>query len=440
MHQATKRPFTASAANLRRLAIIRLILVSALLAALAYAYLSSGADMIHPSYLSILAVLALINTLTYWRLQQPWPVTDLEYFSHLMLDLIGLTVLLYYSGGASNPFVSYYLVPLTISAAILPWRYTWFIAGITLTTYSLMLFYYHPLPLLQPASAHAGHQTAGVNMHIIGMWLTFVLSSGLITFFVVRMANALRQQDQQQTANREAQLRDQQIMAVATLAAGTAHELGTPLATMTVLLDEMEFEHQQHDTVHADLKLLKKQLASCKQILRGLVSTAENHSNGQTQIVAVDDYLEEILTQWQVLRPAVSYQFSQTLGTGQHLIELDITLKQAIINLLNNAADACPDNIEITLGREANHYTISIRDHGAGIPLDIAEQLGKPFISTKGQGLGLGLFLSHATVSRYGGSIALYNCAGDGTLAELTLPAHYPPSNQSNPDQLTEDS
>ncbi len=155
-----------------------------------------------------------------------------------------LTGLLYLNGGATNPFVSLYLVPLAISAATLSVRFTVALAAFCLVAYSLLMFYYHPLQILSPnhemvlnSEHHTMHMTDGnpVNWHVVGMWLNFVLSTLLISYFVLRMARALRAQDAELSAIREKQLRDEQLLGIATLAAGTLHELGTPLATMTLL-------------------------------------------------------------------------------------------------------------------------------------------------------------------------------------------------------------
>ena len=420
--QPTPLSLTTSKANLRRLAMIRLIFITAVLIALAFAYQTSQPNLIQTVHLSTLSVYAALTLLTYWRLQQSWPVTDLEYFFQLLVDLTVLTVLLYFSGGASNPFVSYYLVPLTISAAILPWRFTWVIAGLSMTAYSLMLVYYQPALDIHPVVDHSSHINAGVNLHILGMWFTFTLSASLITYFVVKMAAALRQQEDQFVSNREDELRNEQILAVATLAAGTAHELGTPLSTMTILIDELEQEYQQPKQLGLDLRLLKKQIESCKHILQGLVITAEAHSHGKKTVVSISHYIEQLLDHWQVFRPNATFQLTLHDSVQSRQLHVDPTLEQAICNLLNNAADANDQMIDVTVQCLEDSALISIRDHGAGIPPQVAEQLGKPFVSTKGKGLGLGLFLSHATINRYGGSIELHNHADGGTLAELRLP------------------
>lgn len=413
--------FTASAANLSRLAAIRLIFIVTVALALVYLYVESAGAAVQPIHIIMLALLALLNTVTYWRLRQSWPVTDLEYFCQLLFDLVAITILLYHSCGATNPLVSYYLVPLTISAAVLPWRFTWVIAGLSLTAYTLMLFYYQPLVGFDTGSVH-GHTDDEANLHIIGMWFTFLLSTSLITYFVVKMAAALRQQENDHVAHREDKLLNEQILAVATLAAGTAHELGTPLATMMVLIDELNQDHQDQPQLSNDLKLLKSQVVSCKKILQGLVSTAESHSHGQPTMVKLDTFLHQVLGRWQLLRPKAQYRYDAHSNSKEAVLMVDPTLEQAICNLLNNAADASLNNIEVNLSCDHATAIINIRDHGEGIPEHVSQQMGKPFLTTKGKGLGLGLFLTHATINRYNGKIELLNHPEGGVIASIQLP------------------
>ncbi len=416
----------SSTTNLQRLAIIRSLLLAGLLLLAAYGYYGLAMPLNLTALLPTLTLLTLITALTLWRCRRPWPVTDYEFFGQILVDIGGLSVLLYFSGGATNPFVSYYLVPLCISASVLPWVYTWIVAAGSLGLYTLLLFYYQPLPDLMPSATHAGHhghQRSGVDLHILGMWLNFSLSALLVTFFVVRMAQALRQREAQLAVQREDELRDEQIVAVATLAAGTAHELGTLLSTITLLLDEMEAEHSRRDkALSNDIQLLKQQVERCRQTLKGLVRTAAIHDRGEKPVVAIDQFLKQTLEHWQVLRPDADYQLSMPSPAPAPQLAVDTTLEQAICNLLNNAIDASSQRLEVELRWDRHHITISIRDHGPGIPLELAEQIGKPFVTSKGKGLGLGLFLSHATVQRYGGSIRLYNHPQQGTVAELCLP------------------
>ena len=122
------------------------------------------------------------------------------------------------------------------------------------------------------------------------------------------------------------------------------------------------------------------------------------------------------------MRPDVCSQFRlESSGASPHL-RVDETMNQAIINLLNNAGDASPEHVDIELSWDEQNMLLTIRDYGAGIPLALADKMGKPFVTTKRKGLGLGLFLSHATVARFNGQVALYNHEEGGTLAELSMP------------------
>lgn len=417
-------PLTASKANLLRLNTIRAILLLIILAGLGYALLETELSRSElSSHFIAVGLYSLAWLLTQLRLSKAWPVSDYEYFFQLLIDILLISLLLYFSGGASNPFISYYLVPLSIAAAILPWRLTWLIAAISLTSYSFMLFYYQPFPSAAPP---AHHHSQEFNQHVLGMWLNFAISSLLITYFVVKMANTLREKETQLMAQREETLRDEQILAVATLAAGTAHELGTPLSTMLLLVDELEQAYQQDELLHEDLLLLQQQLNYCRETLANLVNTAETHSKKQREAKEPNAFMQRLLAHWQVLRPQANVQFSNNRAASDSRLLTDSTLEQAILNVLNNAADANPKDIQISLGGDETHLTIHIHDQGPGIELAVAERIGKPFISNKGEelglGLGLGLFLTHATIQRYNGRIEIYNHPQGGAVAEITLP------------------
>jgi two-component system sensor histidine kinase RegB len=265
--------YNPSLDNLRSLLIIRSIALLGQTGVLVYVLVASRTtESLWGVTLSLLA-LALFTTASLWRTTRSWPVTDNEFLAQLLIDVLGWTALMYFTGGANNPFVSYYIVPLVISAAVLPWRYTWLVACASLLAYSLLLYYFRPFPLFTP-HAHPGHGS-GNNVHVLGMWFNFLFSAGLITYFVVRMAATLRQQEALAVAQREDRLRNGQIMAVASLAAGSAHKPGTPLSTMTVLVEEMLSDTSLHARAREDCSLLQEQLLQCKATLAGLTRTAE---------------------------------------------------------------------------------------------------------------------------------------------------------------------
>lgn len=414
-------PLSAARENMWRLVWIRTIALIGQLAGIGFVWGYLGAQLHYPMLVLVVFTMSFVTLATILRLKQNWLVTDAEYFVQLLIDVFGLSLVLYFSGGSTNPFISYFLVILIICAATLPWRYTLSMAGITFAAYSLLLFYFQPLTLPMQGPDHMAHGRF-FNLHVLGMWLTFLISALLITFFVVKMAQAIRQQDAALAAQRETTLHDEQLLAVATLAAGTAHELGTPLSTISVLINELQQDYPDNEPLQKDLVLLEKQVLSCKESMRTLVDKFTQNADEQALAQPVDVYMQDILERWRVTRPDVSDHFVITGSESVPLLEVDETMGQAIMNLLNNAGDASPERIDIELDWDEQQMRLSIHDFGGGIPAELAEKLGKPFVSTKRKGLGLGLFLSHATVLRYAGSLALYNHEEGGTLTELLLP------------------
>jgi two-component system sensor histidine kinase RegB len=372
---------------------------------------------------SVISLLTFANALTWLRLQKPWPVSELEIFAQLLLDVTSLSVLMYFSGGAGNPFIFYYLVPVCLSAATLPWAYTWSIAGLSLAAYTLQLFYYVPLPIVAPSSHH---HSSGLNLHVIGMWCNFAISALLITYFVAKMAKDLRQRESQLNSAKEQALRNEQVMAVATLAAGTAHELGTPLSTMMVLLEEMQSDNKNNPKITQDLVLLQQQTLACRETLKHLIEKADTTSK-QVKPVILATFLERLIEHWMVIRPEVSA--SQTLDSSLHCsAAFDPAIEQTILNLLNNAADANPSEIEIHAEAKDGVLHLDIGDRGVGIPENIQKNIGSPFLSSKESGFGLGLFLSKATLDRNQGSLSFQKRNGGGTLTKMRLPISETPT------------
>lgn len=276
---------SASRQNLWRLTFIRILVLAAQAGSVGLAY---WFDLLPLPWLQLAITLvcsSVLCALTAVRLRTSWPVTELEYAVQLACDLFIHSALLYFSGGSTNPFVSYYLVPLTIAAVTLPWRFSLILSGIALALYTLLLARFYPLETFPIARE---------NLQIYGMWLSFALAAAVITFFAARMAEELRRQEELRAIRREEGLRDEQLLAVATQAAGAAHELGTPLATMSVLLKEMRQDH--HDpALQEDLSVLQDQVKLCKETLQYLVRAAEANRRLDIDMQAVTFWLDDAL-------------------------------------------------------------------------------------------------------------------------------------------------
>ena len=360
----------------------------------------------------VLSVYASLTAAIWVRSRRAVPIGDTEFFVHLLADIAFFSILLFFSGGASNPFVSYMLIPISIAAITLSRGYSIALAAIALLCYSLLLKYYVAIAAIAPGH----HQAADNSLHILGMWANFAISATIIIYFISRMAATLKQQEQEIAMARDAQLRDEQLLAVGTLAAGTAHELGTPLNTMKLIVDEMLLDTDNQ----ADVMLLNQQIEQCKTTLKQLLTTAEESQSNQLEAQSVQLYLDNVLARWQLIRPLlqshIQYADSPAVNAVFHP-----TIAQSILNLLNNAADAS-EKVDIDISWNPEMATIRIRDFGAGIDAAKLKTLGQPFVTDKAEGLGLGLFLSQATLTRFGGSVSLHNAAEGGTITQISLP------------------
>ena len=402
--------------NLNRLSIIRGVALLGQLLALVFFTSINPIGLPTEAVALVLAIYASVTVAGWLRSRLSIPITQREFFIHLLADIFFFSMLMYFSGGASNPFISYYLIPISIAAITLPRHYSILIGLAALLSYSLLLNYFVAIAAIAP-SGHGHHQASSNNLHILGMWANFAISTLIITYFISRMANALKRQQQQIAEQREAQLRDEQLLAVGTLAAGTAHELGTPLNTMKLLVDEMTAEAKHPE---ADLQLLNQQLELCKTTLKQLLMTAEQSQHHQQQTQLLQAYFSGLLQRWLLMRPRANANI--TLADREQSASFHPTVDQSIINLLNNAADASPHNMDIIVDWDNDQARISIRDYGAGLDADKVDDLGQAFVTDKADGLGLGLFLSRATLTRFGGTVSLQNAPEGGTITEIILP------------------
>ena len=438
---------TLAAINLRRLLALRVITLAGLGLTLWFAVARLGMPLPLAPLVGVLAGMLTLSLATLWRLQRPWPVRDRELFVQLLLDAVVLTALFYFSGGSTNPFVMLYLLPLAIAAAALPAGYVWGMAVVTTVCYTALLAWHVPLP-------HSGQaHDADFGTHVLGMWLGFVLSAALIAWFAVKMAATVRERDRTLAAMRENALRHERVLALGTLATGAAHELGTPLSTMAVLVKDIAPEQG----ISVDkLGILRMQIARCKEILASLSAAAGQVRAESGQSLALDAWLRELTERWLALRPGVNahQHFAGTQPAPRVVAEL--TLAQAITNILNNAADASPDSIDIDARWNADELVLEIADRGAGLAPELQASVGALFLAdgnddcmdaggratpgavaearaagqgwpecgftTKSDGLGLGLFLAYTTLNRFGGDVRLMQRDGGGVLCRLTLP------------------
>ena len=406
------RPPTATDA-LRRLIGLRWLSIGVMLGVLLCVPWLLDIPLPGAALLPVAATLIAINAASMLRLARLGDdVRPAELFAQLCIDLAAWSAFLYFTGGATNPLISLLLPLVAIGAATVPGPWAWSLAVLAVAAYSLLWDFNEQLDIYDSGLA--------VHWHLAGMWLTFALSAGVIVWYVVRMTAAIRSRDQALAEAREASLRNERIVALGNLAAGAAHELGTPLGTMAILAGELARNPALDDDTRADAELLRTQIAHCKTILGGLTLRAGSLRAEGGTTMAADAWLAGITQRWRSLRPHVPLATRIDCGTPPPLLVADATLEQAIHNLINNAADAEPQGVECAARIDGAQLVVEVLDRGPGMPAGL--QAGRDAVASPGPGLGIGLLLAFGAVERCGGTIAFTPRPGGGTIATLSLP------------------
>ena len=410
--------------GLTRLMFLRLFMIFASFLSLA---LFSGASPTNiPFPLIVFLLLGMVFSVVFilaWRLDRNWPITHNELLFHLLIDAGFLVIVVAYEGGFSNPLISYLLVLLAVSATLLPKMYVYSFSVFCITFYTAFL-----LLDLTPGNEMSGPMTArqmNFQVHLQGMWVIFVVSAILITVFVTRMAETIKVRESNLAEARETEIRNEQLIGIGTLAAGTAHALGTPLSTMSVLLSELDKQGSDKlgsDRNKQDISILRDQVASCKNSINQLTDHYHKEKTSQHGKILVSSFVQNVRNYLTNVHPFADLSFELRFY-DYHEINSDPSLEHGLINIIENAIKASRKKVSVRIASEKKSVlTLRIRDDGPGIPSEILEGMGEPFLTMQGGGMGLGLFLANASIQRFGGTIMMENLKDGGALTTIQLP------------------
>lgn len=409
---------TEHLANLRRLLAWRWIVLAILV--LLVLMVPGTLDIPVPQVplLGIIVVALLFNAIVQWRTMRSQTASTGELFTQLLFDIGTLSAIVFFSGGATNPLVSLLLPPVAVAALTLPARCVAIISATTIVAYSALMVYFIPLQI--------SDATRATRLHLIGMWLIFVISAAIIGWLIVRMTRQIRDRDAELAEAREQALRDERVVAMGTLAAGAAHELGTPLGTMALLAGELANDPALNETAREDIALLRQQIGVCKQIITGLSRRAGAERLDNVESVPADRWLDSLRQHWHAARPQAGSRLIIASDGSAPSIAADPRLEQAILNLLNNAANATPRPLDIRLSWCSEYLSIDIRDHGPGFPSEILAAGGQSSFPAHERGSGVGLILTRTAIEQLGGRLTLFNPDDGGALARIELPRAKP--------------
>lgn len=412
---------TISRRNLSLLTRMRWIAIAGQLGAVLTTEFWLGIDLPLPPMFLLLGLLTVMNLFSHWRLGSDAPITSTVPFTEIMLDVTALAGLLYLSGGATNPFSGLFLLQIVTAATLLPPLESGPVFMLVLGAQLILLN--HGVPLKLPMD-HTGSPNA-FNLHLQGMFLSFVLTAGLAIWFILGIRDNLRRRDERLAELRQQVEDEQVVLRLGLLASSAAHDLGTPLTNLAVILDDwQDLGLPEQDELLHQAKLMQEAVATCRDSLSCMLrdaGQARTEALGRLDAVA---FARSVAARWQEGKPGLQIEVKGAdRAPGQ--IVADPLLARALENLLDNAREA--GSARIRLGIEAGGAgtaRIVVHDDGPGFPKALIEAGPAGQIATVAdRSRGLGLFLVQAVLRRMGGRLALDNPAGGGARATLTLPA-----------------
>jgi len=410
----------AGRANLRQLIELRWLAVGGQLATVVVVQFALAIALPWAEMLSLLGILVAFNLFSLWRSRLSQPVSQIELCIALLVDVGVLTGQLYLAGGSDNPFIYLYLLQVAVASVLLRPAYLCVIVLSTLSGFVVLTQWHRPL-LLDPTSP----TTLSPN-YLGGLLLCFVLNVVLLAVFIVRINRNLRQRDAELAELRQRAAEETHIVRMGLLASGAAHELGTPLATLSVILGDWAHmaPFAAEPELREEIEEMQRQVLRCKAIVTGILMSAGEMRGEAPRLTTLQAFIDGLAQRWRAARPGAELAV-RCEGLPEAEIISDSALQQVVGNLLDNALEAAPGS-RLTLAAscpDEGMLSLAVLDDGPGFDAERLAHFGEPYQSSKGQpGRGMGLFLSVNVARTLGGRLEARNREEGGAAVTLTLP------------------
>ncbi|WP_340265022.1 ATP-binding protein [Sphingobium mellinum] len=404
--------------NMALLVQLRWIAIAGQVVTILFVHWGMGINLPIAAMLLVASVAAAVNIITFAALRYRTDIAHAELLLALLFDVLLLTAQLYLSGGATNPFISLYLLQVALGAVLLDRWSIWGVVTMSALCAAMLSFVYRPLGLTDALEGHL------FDLHIVGTWICLTMIAVLLVLFMGRVNRNLQEREAYLARLRQQAAEEEHIVRMGLLASGAAHELGTPLSQLAVVLGDWRRmpEITDHASLVEEVEEMQAAVRRCKSIVTGILLSAGEARGEAPEVTTLRDFIDGIAANWRAANPGMPLRCE--FGPYDYPpIIADPVIRQAIGNLLDNAREAGASYVDLLVGRDSHSINIAVRDNGSGFSEQMLADFGKPYRSSKGkEGHGLGLFLVVNVVRKLGGSVSASNGADGGAMILLRLP------------------
>ncbi len=360
--------------------------------------------------LFIIFLSVAVNFYSYFEERKNKNISNIKAFLFLLFDTLQLGILLFLTGGIVNPFSILILAPVITSASYLPALMTIILSSISIIIIMLLNFYFIPLDL--------GSEFYLPEIYSFGLVASLVITVIFIAIYAYLFASSSRQISNALSISKLQILNQKKITEVGSLSAAAAHELGTPLNTIFLILNDLLKEKKLIDdkNIVKDIILLKSQAERCKEILKKLSTNPLKLKDKFLEKVKITDLIKINFEKFNKNKKII---FNKNIDTEEPEIIFKDEIMYALGNIIQNAIFYSKEYVSADLKYNNKNVKITITDDGNGFSKDIIDKLGEPYVSKNNLGMGLGIFISKNLIENMGGNLSFYNSKDDHAVVEI---------------------
>ena len=373
-----------------------------------YLFLNTSFDFITSNLVIFLGILSNLYLIFIYKKTQ---LSDRSAFLFLLIDILQLGVLLYLSGGITNPFVIFILIPSVFSSSNLSLRTNTLLVILTIIIIIFLTFNHQDLPINLNSDFHNNHY------FYYSIPVSLIIALVFLNYFAMTFGTQSRLRKEALGKMEEVMAKEHELLSLGGQAAAAAHSLGTPLSTITIIAHDLMKQFKGQKDLEKDIELLNSQVERCNEILKRLTLNPVEEDEFIDKDINIRDYLHEIINSFrEISKKEFVFNFDQ--DSNPKKISKSIEIVYGLRNFIGNANKFAKNTIFINLKSDSEITEITVEDDGNGYPRDILSKIGEPYLKSNNsndkskQGLGLGLFIGKTLLEK---NFASINCRNSKT-------------------------